>query len=247
MVWCPLIQVTRCEPLACLVQRQHLVGVAVEDQYRYGCRPGVFTGADRPWSCDSDGTRPTEPASGPLPIRGADCRVRRRMMTWKRHMLVVMLMTIATIGIGGNSASAAAGHQVPFSASYSGTAAFTSPTTALLTGTGHASHLGRSTNVNHITVSGPGSPGSCPGGFANINVETLTAANGDTLVLTGPHDQACPTGPNAVHGTGDWNVTGGTGRFAGATGQGTFDGVADFNHGTFSFRLTGTISVPGSN
>ena len=33
MVWCPLIQVTRCEPLACLVQRQHLVGVAVEDQY----------------------------------------------------------------------------------------------------------------------------------------------------------------------------------------------------------------------
>jgi len=59
------------QPLAGLVQRQHLVGVAVEDQYRYGCRPvedqyrygcrpGVFTGADRPWSCDSDGTQPTE-------------------------------------------------------------------------------------------------------------------------------------------------------------------------------------------
>jgi hypothetical protein len=104
--------------------------------------------------------------------------------------------------------------------------------------------LGRSTNVNQITVSGPA---SCPGGFANINIETLTAANGDTLVLTGDRDQGCPTGPNAVHGTGDWTVTGGTGRFAGATGQGTFDGVADFNHGTFSFQLIGTISAPGGN
>jgi hypothetical protein len=166
-------------------------------------------------------------------------------MTSKRYMLVVMLIAMGTIGIGANSASAAAGHPVPFRASYSGTAAFTSATTALLTGTGIASHLGRSTNVNHITVIGPAT--SCPGGFANINVETLTAANGDTLVLTGPHDVGCPTRPGVVHGTGDWTVTGGTGRFAGATGQGTFVGGADFNKGTFSFQLNGTISAPGSD
>jgi hypothetical protein len=171
-------------------------------------------------------------------------------MTRKRHMLVVMLIAMGTIGIGANSASAAAGHQVPFRASYSGTAALfpgtgTSPTTALFTGTGIASHLGRSANVNNITVL-PG-PVSCPGGFANKNVETLTAANGDTLELTGLHDVGCPTRPGAVHGTGDWTVTGGTGRFAGATGQGTFDGGADFNQGTFSFQLTGTISAPGGD
>ena len=167
-------------------------------------------------------------------------------MTRKRHMLVVMFIAIGTIGIGVNSASAAAGHQVPFRASYSGKAVFTSATTALLTGTGTASHLGLSTNVNHITVT---SLGGCPGGkgFANINVEKLTAANGDTLMLRGPHDQACPTGPNAVHGTGDWTVTGGTGRFAGATGQGTFVGGANFNNGTFSFQLAGTISAPSGN
>jgi hypothetical protein len=171
-------------------------------------------------------------------------------MTRKRHMLVVMLIAIGTIGIAGNPASAASTHQVPFHASFSGTAAFTpatpdSPATALFTGTGTASHLGRSTNVNHITVTGPA---SCPGGIANINIETLTAANGDTLVLTGDHDQGCPTGsPGVVHGTGDWTVTGGTGRFAGATGQGTFDGGADFTQGTFSFQLTGTISAPGGN
>jgi hypothetical protein len=162
-------------------------------------------------------------------------------MIRKRNLLGVMLSVIGTVGIAGNPASAAGTHQNPFEASYSGTAAFTSATTALFTGTGSARRLGRSTNVNHITVSGPA---SCPGGFANINVETLTAANGDTLVLTGDRDEGCPTGPNAVHGTGDWTVTGGTGRFAGATGHGTFDGVADFNQGTFSFRLTGTISAP---
>ena len=166
-------------------------------------------------------------------------------MTRKRHMLVVMLIAMGTIGIGANSASAAAGHQVPFRASYSGTATFNSAAgTALFTGTGIASHLGRSTNENHITVSGPA---SCPGGFANKNVETLTAANGDKLMLTGPHDVGCPIRPGVVHGTGDWTVTGGTGRFAGATGQGTFDGGANFNTGTFSFQLTGTISAPGGN
>jgi len=165
-------------------------------------------------------------------------------------MLVAMLIAMGTTGIGVNSASAAADHQVPFRAFYSGTAVFTPATTsqpahALFTGTGIASHLGLSTNVNHITVTGPAT--SCPGGFANINVETLTAANGDTLELTGPHDVGCPTHPGVVHGTGQWTVTGGTGRFAGATGQGTFVGGADFNRGTFSFQLTGTISAPGSN
>ncbi len=44
-------------------------------------------------------------------------------MTRKRHMLVVMLMAMAAIGIGGNSAFAAGTHQVPFKAHYSGTAA----------------------------------------------------------------------------------------------------------------------------
>ena len=35
-------------------------------------------------------------------------------MTRKRHMLVVMLMAMAAIGIGGNSAFAAGTHRFPF-------------------------------------------------------------------------------------------------------------------------------------
>jgi hypothetical protein len=165
-------------------------------------------------------------------------------MIRNRHMLVVMPIALMAIVIGGSAASAETDHQIAFHGSYSGTAAFTSATTALFTGTGTASDLGRSRNENHITLTGPA---SCPGGFGNINVEKLIAANGDTLVLTGDHDQACPTGPNAVHGIGEWTVTRGTGRFAGATGKGTFDGVADFDRGTFSFQLNGTISAPGEN
>ena len=162
-------------------------------------------------------------------------------------MLAVMLIAMGTIGIDANSASAAAGHQIPFQASFTGAAKFTSQTTALFKGTGNATHLGLSTNENHITVTGPDT--SCPEGFANENDETLTAANGDQLMLKGPHDVGCPspTDPKVVHGTGTWTVAGGTGRFAGATGQGTFVGGADFNKGTFSFQLTGTISAPGGD
>jgi hypothetical protein len=62
--------------------------------------------------------------------------LKERTMTRKRHMLVAVFIAMGTIGIGANSASAAASHQVPFRASYSGTAAFNSATgTAVFTGT----------------------------------------------------------------------------------------------------------------
>ena len=53
-----------------------------------------------------------------------------------------------------------------------------------------------------------------------------------------------PVRAGALHGTGHWVVTGGTGRFSGSSGQGTIDGHADFNQGVFSFQFTGTLSAP---
>jgi hypothetical protein len=41
-------------------------------------------------------------------------------------------------------------------------------------------------------------------------------------------------------------VTAGTGRFRDASGEGTLDGTADFNRGTFSFHLDGSITTPGA-
>ena len=132
---------------------------------------------------------------------------------------------------------------LPFTATYSGSAAFTSQSTVSFLGSGTATHMGRITNVGTIVLNGP--DGSCPGGIANVNTEILTGPDGDTLTITS-QDVSCPIGPNQFDGTGQWTVTGGTGRFDGATGQGGATGGADFNAGTFTMSLTGTIRLPQS-
>jgi hypothetical protein len=169
------------------------------------------------------------------------------MMTRKRLllvMLVTMVIPLGAVGIRAISVSAAGTHEVPFEGSYSGTAVLTSPTSATFSGKGIATHLGASTNEAYSVVTGPDS--SCPGGLANDHHETLTAANGDTLMLIS-YDVGCPMGPGMFHGIGHWVVTGGTGRFSGATGQGSFDGHSDFNQGVFSLQLTGIISAPNQS
>ena len=135
-----------------------------------------------------------------------------------------------------------AASQVAFKASYSGVITPPhGPPPVDLSGTGTASHLGKSTNSGHVAVTGPS---SCANGFAVQNDEVLTSTDdGDQITLT-IHDESCPISSGVYHGVGTYVVTGGTGRFAGATGQGTFDGHGDFNQGTLTFTLTGTISRP---
>jgi hypothetical protein len=164
-------------------------------------------------------------------------------MTRKRLPLVVLVAVLVVLGSVGIRARlvSAAGSQLPLVGSYSGSAAFTGTTTVAFGGKGIATSLGSSANQGYAVITGP--DGSCPGGIANINYETLTAANGDSLTITS-QDVACPVSPKVLHGTGQWVVTGGTGRFSGATGQGKIDGYSDFNQNTFVFQLTGTISAP---
>jgi hypothetical protein len=171
-------------------------------------------------------------------------RGENKMMTRKRSLfalLAAMLIVLGAVGLRAIPASAAGTHQVPFSASYSGKAILTSPTSATFSGTGIATYLGASTNQGNSVVTGLDS--SCPGGLANNHYETLIAANGDTLSLIS-YDVGCPMGPGQFHGIGHWVVTGGTGRFSDATGQGSFDGHSDFNLQVFALQLTGTISAP---
>jgi len=137
-------------------------------------------------------------------------------------------------------ARADAGGQVPFSASFSGTIAFTSPSTTHHDGSGQATHMGLTTDSGSVILSPPDDAGCYP----NFNTETLTAANGDQLVLQW-HDRACPIGPTSFHSNGQWVVVGGTGRFADETGGGSFSGEADFgpglSPGTFRLTFTGTL------
>jgi hypothetical protein len=163
----------------------------------------------------------------------------KSMRLWQ---LLVAAMLIAPWVLGfGTTSTYASDQQVPFSASYSGAISFASNGVWLLNGTGIATHMGRSTNAGYLVFTA--APVDCAGGVPSDNHETLTAANGDTLAIVS-HDVACPIGPNLYQGSGNWEVLGGTGRFTGATGQGTFVGYADLNQEIFRFQWTGAISAP---
>jgi hypothetical protein len=176
-------------------------------------------------------------------------RARARSITTTSDALVLQWNEITTrILPNGPSSTAAApplivaaNDQVPFKALMLGSAAFTDPTTAEFQGSGHATHLGLFT-FGGVALLSP-STGSCPGGpnVPNVHTETLTAANGDELVIQ-MVNVACPTGPYTYRGIGQWTVLSGTGRFQDVTGQGTNEGHADFEGGTFVMALTGTLS-----
>lgn len=135
--------------------------------------------------------------------------------------------------------------QVPFMGSYSGVIIPPhGPPPVTLSGSGTANYLGRSTNYGHVAVT---RPASCANGFDTQNTETLTSTDdGDQIDLT-IADESCPIAPGVYQGSGTYVVTGGTGRFAGASGTGAFDSQGDFNQGTVTFSLHGTISQPNGD
>jgi len=74
----------------------------------------------------------------------------------------------------------------------------------------------------------------------------FTAANGDDVFITFVF-LGIPTSPTAFSIAGVWQVTGGTGRFEGASGSGTYTGQVEFvsfADAVGTFALEGTISPP---
>jgi hypothetical protein len=124
--------------------------------------------------------------------------------------LVMLLSAVLAPGLIALPSATASDGQVPFNARLSGSAAFTSPATVEFHGAGQATHLGRFVGSGVALLEAP--TGRCPGGTSgipNVHTETLTAANGDELVLR-MVNVGCPTGPFTFHGTGHWTVVGGT-------------------------------------
>ena len=108
---------------------------------------------------------------------------------------------------------------------------------ALMKGTGDATQLGRFTlvqmeTVNLLTLTGIGS-------FA------FTAANGDILTADFT-SQASPTTPGVLSIVETAFISGGTGRFAGATGHFTVTRSFDFATNLTAGSFEGTISSPGA-
>ena len=112
---------------------------------------------------------------------------------------------------------------------------------------GNASHLGRTTTTSNDCIN----PVSAydPGSFAFASMGSgasglvFTAANGDQVFATYSGTlTAQPSGPHKV--AGQFVITGGTGRVAGATGGGTLSGYEDISQvvtGRGEVELVGTI------
>lgn len=140
---------------------------------------------------------------------------------------------------------------VPFHGTYSGGyQAQVVPPNVIITGTGGkgtASHLGRFDLVNRISVSLVRSPlAGCPvPGTTEIYTATLIAANGDTITLEGT-GRGCQTSPTTVAVVDSVTVTGGTGRFEGASGYLTVRSTVNQANATVVITFDGELSSPGS-
>jgi hypothetical protein len=139
---------------------------------------------------------------------------------------------------------AAAGNQVPFVGTLSGQVVGVTPQdqTHLLFDvgvSGRVTHLGRFTGEAQVLQNVP--DGSYVGFY------TWTAANGDTISGTF-EGQLIPTATPGVFDNLETSiVTGGTGRFEGATGNAILTGQIDTVAGSFVYPIDGAISSVGSN
>jgi hypothetical protein len=150
--------------------------------------------------------------------------------------------TVVLVALAILAAPATAGTQVPFKGSWASVETDTVVVFPILhvalEGSGNATQLGRFTaqgefTVNLLTLNGCGT-------------EVLTAANGDTVNAAGC-GQASPTAtPGVLSIEEDLLITGGTGRFAGATGSYTRVRVVDAL-GSSTGSIEGTISSPGAS
>jgi hypothetical protein len=135
----------------------------------------------------------------------------------------------------------AAGEQVPFKGRLEGAVTMTPLTppfvSVLVNATGNATQLGQFTlEIPHVVNRATSTA---------VGTYHFAAANGDTLTadFTG---QATPTAtPGVLHIVETATITGGTGRFAGATGSFVVERLYDRIAGTTTGSFVGTISTPG--
>jgi hypothetical protein len=157
----------------------------------------------------------------------------------KRHCLAASL-ALAFLALLGLAGPAAAGKQVPFKGSLEGDVTVTplAPPFVMVdvNATGNATHLGQfALDIPHVVNRANGTA---------VGSYEFTAANGDTLTadFTGV---AVPIAAGILYIEETATITGGTGRFAGATGSFTVERLFDTVAGTTSGSIEGTISSPG--
>ncbi len=160
------------------------------------------------------------------------------MRTTKRIAIILALLA----GLALTTPAAAATAR-PMSGSFTGSVFFAEPRCGdLLTvgfaGTGHATHLGRMTggapNCTTFDLGQAGAP-------VLDGVATFIAADGSAITVSYVGAQQAPVNGIATYAN-TATVTGGTGRFADASGSWTISGEIDFTTGTISGSLTGWLA-----
>ena len=130
--------------------------------------------------------------------------------------------------------------EVPFKGRLEGTATITPGTppflSVLIEGTGNATHLGRFTvEIPHVVNAM---------NRTSVGTYEFTAANGDTLTA-GFTGQSTLTAPGVLSIVETATITGGTGRFADATGIFTVERVFNQVTGVTTGSFEGTVLSPG--
>ena len=162
----------------------------------------------------------------------------------KQSILPYFAVTLVAAAIISVTPPASARDQVPFGGVVSGSVVSITPLDQCnqrieAVNGGNATHLGRFTGTAEFVLD------VC--NLTYVGSYVFTAANGDSI--SGPFiGSLTPTDvPGVFDNTESAFVTGGTGRFAGATGTFDLDGQINLNTGTFSLPFEGTISSVGSN
>ncbi len=161
------------------------------------------------------------------------------MRTWSRPCIAAVLALGASLAL----VSPAAAAETPFKSDFTLQASFVPVTPGVFLGTtsgaGHASHLGRVAATSTEVLDFTAFPGRLSVRDGQL---VMIAANGDELHWSysggGPLPDA--SGLSAI--TGTFVITGGTGRFADASGGGTVEGVASVVTNTVSLHYRGTIT-----
>ena len=160
-----------------------------------------------------------------------------------RHYSIarLTLALLAMLALAGPAAAERQGKQVPFRGRLEGIVATVTPLTppfvaVTLEGEGNATQLG------HFDVSSSIVANEADG--TAVGTYEFRAANGDTLTADYTEHFAETDVPGVFADVITATITGGTGRFAGATGSFVGDRLADTVHGVVTESFDGTISTP---
>jgi hypothetical protein len=159
-----------------------------------------------------------------------------------KRILNFTVLTLTTFVLLGTISVVAV--ERPFALNAKGVATFVTdgagnPTSANVSSSGTATHLGLTTTVGTITFTAdPANPGR----LLSSGTGTMTAANGDTLQLE-LNGSLAPT-PDSATATDKFvfRIVGGTGRFAGAHGTGNGIVVVNLLTGAFEITMVGDIN-----